>query len=319
MSYSLNSEKPVDDQSNRPSLFKRIWQQTSDNAKGCIWLILASLLFAIMTATIKGVGQRIPVWEILFIRQIAVIAILSPQITRKCSTVFKTKKPGLHFLRVLFSLIAMGTGFTAVVYIPLADEAAISFSRTLFITLLAVFILKEEVDVKRWGATLVGFLGVLIVLQPSFEGINFYAGLAMISAVFVALIMIVTRMMTRTESDLGIMTYQSFGLTIAFAPPAIYFWQTPTLTELLLMLSIGVVMTLAQYANIQAYRNGEASAVQPMEYTRLIFAGLIGIALFEEFPSTWTIVGSLVIFVGAIYSVREMQKEPKSRAPSSAP
>ncbi len=287
----------------------QIWHKAPDNVKGCIWLVLASLFFAVMTAAIKDVGQRIPVWEILFIRQICVIIILGPQLFRLFPTGFKTERLHLHGLRIGFSLLAMATGFTAVIYMPLAQVTAISFARTLFITLLAVLILKEVVDLKRWGATLFGFAGVLIVLQPRFDGIDFYAGLAMVSAVFVAAIMILTRILAKTESPMTIMTYQSFGLTIAFAIPAVMFWETPTYEELVMMVLTGVLMSLAQYSNIKAYKHGEASAVQPMEYTRLIFAGLIGVMFFQEVPSLWTVIGSIVIFVGAIYSVREMRRD----------
>ncbi|WP_193181321.1 DMT family transporter [Nisaea sediminum] len=290
------------------SLPIQIWHKAPENVKGCIWLVLASLFFAVMTAAIKDVGQRIPVWEILFIRQICVILILGPQLFRSFPAGFKTERLHLHGLRIGFSLLAMAAGFTAVIYMPLAQVTAISFARTLFITLLAVLILKEVVDLKRWGATLFGFAGVLVVLQPSFDGIDFYAGLAMASAVFVAAVMILTRILTKTESPMTIMTYQSFGLTIAFAIPAILFWETPTYEEMAMMVLTGVLMSLAQYSNIKAYKHGEASAVQPMEYTRLVFAGLIGVMFFQEMPSLWTIVGSIVIFVGAIYSVREMRR-----------
>ncbi|UUX49791.1 DMT family transporter [Nisaea acidiphila] len=298
------------DQRERSTVFQ-IWHRAPENVKGCIWLVLASLFFAVMTAAIKDVGQRIPVWEILFIRQLCVIAILGPQLYRSFPAGFKTERLHLHGLRVGFSLLAMTTGFTAVIYMPLAQVTAISFARTLFITLLAVLILKEVVDLKRWGATVFGFLGVLIVLQPSLDGIDFYAGLAMASAMSLAVVMVLTRIMAKTESPMAIMTYQSFGLTIAFAIPAILMWQTPTAWELLTMVVTGVLMTLAQYSNIKAYKHGEASAVQPMEYTRLVFAGLIGVMFFQEVPSLWTVAGSIVIFVGAIYSVREMRRDAR--------
>lgn len=293
------------------SFLFQIWHRAPENVKGCIWLVLASLFFAVMTAAIKEVGQRIPVWEILFIRQICVIIILGPQLLRSFPAGFKTERLHLHGLRVGFSLLAMATGFTAVIYMPLAQVTAISFARTLFITLLAVLILKEVVDLKRWGATLFGFLGVLIVLQPRLDGIDFYAGLAMASAMSLAVVMVLTRIMTKTESPMTIMTYQSFGLTIAFAIPAILMWQTPTIWEFLMMVVTGVLMTLAQYSNIKAYKHGEASAVQPMEYTRLVFAGLIGLMFFQEMPSLWTVIGSIVIFIGAIYSVREMRRDAR--------
>ncbi|MEQ8334364.1 DMT family transporter [Nisaea sp.] len=282
-----------------------------ENLKGCAWLVLASLLFTVMTAAIKDVGQRIPVWEILFIRQICVILILSPRLVKSFPVAFRTDRLSLHAGRIFCSLCAMATGFTAVIHMPLAQSTAISFARTLFITVLAVLILKEVVDLKRWGATVIGFIGVLIVLQPTFDGIDFYAFLALSSAVFVAFVMILTRFMTKTESPVTIMTYQSFGLAIVFGIPAFIYWETPTSGELLAMVLTGALMSMAQYSNIQAYKHGEASAVQPMEFTRLIFAGLIGVLFFLETPSTLTILGSMVIFAGAAYSIREMGRDKR--------
>lgn len=299
------------------SFLTRAWNDCPGNLKGSLWLVIASLLFAGMTAAIKDVGQRIPVWEILFVRQICVIAILSPTLVRTFPSAFHTQRLPLHGARIICSVLAMVTGFTAVIYMPLAQVTAISFARTLFITILAILILKEVVDTRRWGATLLGFVGVLIVVQPSLEGIDFYALLAIISAVFVAFIMVLTRMMTSTESPVTIMTYQSFGLALAFAVPTYIYWETPTLAETVLMIMTGIVMSVAQYANIQAYKNGEASAIQPMEYTRLVFAGLIGVFLFQEYPSVWTIVGSVLIFCGAIYSVRGFQKHNGTVPPAT--
>lgn len=279
-----------------------------ENLKGCIWLVLASLIFTIMMAAIKDVGQRIPVWEILFIRQICVILILSPRMLQSFPHTFKTDRLQLHGVRIFCSVCAMAAGFTAVIHMPLADVTAISFARTLFITLLAVVLLKEVVDLKRWAPTIFGFIGVLIVLQPSFNGIDYYAFLALSAAVFLAVVMIVTRLLTKTESPMTIMTYQSFGLAIAFAIPAYIYWETPTAFELIAMVLTGVLMSMAQYSNIKAYQHGEASAVQPMEFTRLIFAGLIGILFFQETPGYLTIIGSIVIFAGAAYSVKEMRR-----------
>lgn len=289
-----------------------IWGLAPGNLKGCIWLVLASLLFTVMSAAIKDVGQRIPVWEILFIRQVCVILILSPSLISSFPEAIKTERLSLHGARIFCSVCAMAAGFTAIINMPLADVTAISFARTLFVTVLAGLILKEAVDLKRWGPTILGFLGVLIVLDPSFDGIDFYALLALSAAIFLAFVMILTRVMTKTESSMTIMTYQSFGLTIAFAIPAYLYWEMPTLMEFIVMVLTGILMSLAQYSNIHAYRHGEASALQPMEYTRLIFAGLIGILFFQEIPSLHTILGSLVIFAGVVYSVRQMRRADRS-------
>jgi|TARA_E500000305_G_scaffold109337_1_gene114032 drug/metabolite transporter (DMT)-like permease len=312
MPESLESWKGLIGSRQVQSKTSQIWSRVPENLKGCGWLLIASLLFTIMTAAIKDVGQRIPVWEILFVRQMCVILILSPRLIQSFPGAFKTKRLSLHGARIFCSVCAMATGFTAVIHMSLADATAISFARTLFITLLAAFILKEVVDHKRWGPTIFGFIGVLIVLHPSFDGIDFYAFLAIISAVFVSFIMILTRVLTKTESPVTIMTYQSFGLAIAFAIPAYLYWEVPTVMEFVAMLLTGVVMSMAQYSNIQAYKHGEASAVQPMEYSRLIFAGLIGIMFFQESLDLLTVTGSLVIFAGAAYSVKEMKRDQRN-------
>lgn len=308
MPDNLETRKDLIGSGQVQSKTSQIWSRVPENLKGCIWLVLASLIFTVMMAAIKEVGQRIPVWEILFIRQICVIVILSPRMLQSFPHAFKTDRLHLHGARIFCSVCAMAAGFTAVIHMPLADVTAISFARTLFVTLLAVILLKEVVDLKRWGPTIFGFIGVLIVLQPSFDGIDYYAFLALSSAVFLAVVMIITRTLTKTESPVTIMTYQSFGLAIAFAVPAYIYWETPTSIELIAMVAIGVLMSMAQYSNIKAYKHGEASAVQPMEYTRLIFAGLIGTLIFQETPSYLTIIGSLVIFAGAAYSVKQMRR-----------
>ena len=101
---------------------------------------------------------------------------------------FRTERLGLHMTRVGLSAVAMVTGFTALVHMPLAEATSISFSRTLFTTLLAVVILHEVVGWRRWTATAIGFVGVLVVVRPSPDGLNEYAVLALISAMFVAMV-----------------------------------------------------------------------------------------------------------------------------------
>jgi len=125
----------------------------------------------------------------------------------------------------------MLTGFIAVVHLPLAEVTAISFVRTLFTTILAIFFLKEVVGVRRWSSVIVGFIGVLVIVRPETENINIYALLAIVSAFFVSSINILMRKLSQIESSSTIMAYQSIFVTLAMAGPAIYLWVTPTLDE----------------------------------------------------------------------------------------
>jgi len=301
----------------------RRWKALPGNVRGSIWLMGASLLFAIMAAGVKFVGQRIPVLEILFFRQLFVIMILTPKIASNFPGIFITPRWRMHLARVCCSFVAMSTGFTAIVHMQLAEATAISFSRGFFTTILAVLVLHEIVGPRRWGATAVGFIGVLIIVRPSPENLNEYAWLGLISAVFVAVIMVLTRILSQKDPPTTIMAYQSLLLTGVLAPPAYYYWILPTFEELALMAGIGGVMAVAQYANIKAYQNGETTAIQPMEYGRLLFAGFLGYVLFQEIPSAWAAAGSVVIIAAGVYTMhrnRIRQSEPAHpRAPVPPP
>ncbi len=265
-----------------------------------------------MAGGIKFVGQRIPVFEILFIRQVCVLLIISPILLRWPIKTFKTKFLKLHVARGACAAIAMMTGFTALVHLPLAEATAISFTQTLFTTLLAIIFLSETVGIRRWTVTIVGFIGVLIVIRPTTDGINEFALLALISAFFVAGIIIILRRLSQTEAPSTIMAYQSLFVTIVMAGPALYLWIMPTWVELAIILIISILMSAMQWLRIQGMRVAEAVALAPFEYTRLLFATIIGVLVFSELPTIWTFFGSAVIIGSTLYTIQRNALRAKS-------
>ncbi len=301
------------------SLIQR-WTAISGNVRGGIFLLLAGLFTAVMSGLIKKIGQDFAIVEILFIRQICVLLIISPVILKHSRTAFKSDHKRIHLLRTAFSTIAMITGFTSIVYLPLAEAITLSFGRTLFATLLAIFILNEIVGIRRWVGTLVGFAGVLIVAHPSPDNVNIYAILAIISAFFVAANMIILRKITQIDSPLTIMSFQSVSIALIMAGPAFYYWKTPNLEELILIVMAGGLMSVAQYLTIQAFKAGEAAAIAPMEYTRLLFATVIGVLYFNELPTLWTLTGALLIIGSTLYTLhRSSIRKQKIDAPTPVP
>lgn len=296
--------------------FRTWWDGLSGNVRGSIWMFAASIVFAIMGALIKFVGQRLPVVEILFLRQMFVIVVVSPAIIKGFPAVFHTKRLPLHLTRVALSSVAMVTGFTALVQLPLAEATAISFSRTLFTTLLAVVVLHEIVGWRRWTATAVGFIGVLVVARPSPEGLNEYALLALLSALFVAMIMICIRLLARTERPSTIIAYQSVFLSAILAGPAWYYWVWPTWEDLALTAVIGGIMSIGQFVNIKAYANGEAAAIAPVEYFRLIGSAILGFMIFSEVPTIYTVAGAVIIIGSTLYTVRRNAVKKQATTPS---
>ncbi len=279
------------------------WLKLPGNVRGSLIVLAASLLSVLMTSLIKHVGQSIPVVEILFIRQILVVAIISPVILKNIDTVFATGVFRLHALRSSLSVIAMLTGFTAVVHLPLAEVTAISFVRTLFTTILAIFFLKEVVGVRRWSSVIIGFIGVLVIVRPEPENINAYALLAVASAFFVSGINIVMRKLSQIDRPSTIMAYQSIFVTLVMAGPAIYLWVTPSLDQMFFIVVIGGLMSVMQWTFIQAFKVGEAAAIAPMEYSRLLYATVIGIIFFAEVPTAWTLGGAGIIVASTLYTL----------------
>jgi len=282
----------------------KYWRTLPGNAQGALWILLAAMVGATMAASIKYVGQRIPVFEILFIRQLIVVAILSPVIAQKGLGMFKTDVLRLHVMRGAFAAVAMATGFTALVHMPLAEATAIGFAQTLFMTLLAIVFLGERVGIRRWSVTIVGLVGVLVIIQPGTEAMNAYALLALVAALFVAGVKIVLRKLSQVEPPTTIMIYQSCFVTVIMAGPAVYLWVMPTIEEFLAILAIGALMSALQGAMIQGLKVAEAVAVAPVEYARLLFATIIGIIFFAEIPTTSTLAGSLIIISSTLYTIR---------------
>lgn len=281
-----------------------------DNLKGAVILMLASFGFSLMVALIKFAGERLPVSQILFIRQAGMVIMLVPALSTHFPDVLRTRRPGLQMLRIVGALVAMLFGFTAIINMPLADAVALGFAKSFFITIFAVFVLKETVGLHRWSAVAVGFIGVLIMLQPGSAGFSVFGLYAVIGAASAGAVMVMIRLLSRTEPANTILAFQALGVGIVMAVPAIYQWVTPTTHEWVLLALIGIVSFYAQKANIYAFKYGEASLLASLDYVRLIYATALGWLLFEQLPGMGTWVGAGIIVIASIYTVhREARRQ----------
>lgn len=281
-----------------------------DNVKGGILLMFAAAGFGTMIALIKLLGQNLHVAQILLVRQAVMTLIVAPTIFTNFPGSLKSNHIGLQFLRIGLALVAMGFGFTAVVNMPLADVTAIGFAKSFFVTILAIFFLNEVIGVRRWAAVVIGFIGVLIVLRPGLDGFTIYGVYALIGAAGAGTVMVVIRILTRTESATTILTYQALGVGLAVAIPGIWLWQWPTTFEWVLLIGMGVISYVAQMLNIMAYKHGEASVMASLDYARLIYSVIFGYLLFNTFPDFWTWFGAMVIIAASIYTIhREAQRK----------
>lgn len=274
------------------------------NVQGAIWIVMAGVFFTAMSAFIKVAGSRIPVIEILFVRQLVLSLIVWPVIAHDFRGAFVTSNFKLHIFRIGLALVAMIAGFTATVHLPLADVTALAFTKSIFVTLFAILILREHVGLHRWVATLLGFAGVALMLRPSGDGSFYYGILAIVSAAAAGLIMVIIRKLAQNEKLSTIMAYQSFGVGAVLLVPTIWLWVTPTWFEALLLLLVGFTSAVGQSMNILGYRAGEAAVVAPMDYLRLLYASLFGFLIFAELPTLQTLAGAAIIVAASLYTMR---------------
>lgn len=292
--------------------FRNQFDLLGNNVKGALILMLAAGLFSTMVVIIKLLGADLHVTQILLVRQIVMTAIVAPAVLSHFPGALKTEQVSLQIIRIIFALTAMLLGFTAVIKLPLADATALNFAKAFFVTIFAVLILKETVGVRRWGAVAVGFMGVLIMLKPGTEAFSIYGVMAVISAACAGLVMVIIRLMSRIDSPTTILSWQAIGVGVAIAIPGIYYWQSPTLTQWILLIAMGAVSYAAQMANIYAYKFGEASMLASLDYVRLLYATVFGYLIFQTLPGITTWIGASIIVGASIYTVwREAKNKQK--------
>ncbi len=271
-------------------------------------LMVAAFGFSLMVVLIKTAGERLPVVQILFLRQLGMTLMIAPQLMKTFPGSLKTDNLHLHAARMGLALIAMTFGFSAVINMPLADATAIGFAKSFFVTIFAVLILKETVGVYRWTAVVVGFLGVLVMLKPGSTGYSIYGLMALTAAASAGMVMVIIRKLSRTDSPNTILAYQAIGVGLIMAVPAAIMWVPPTPREWAILAAIGFVAYYAQKANIYAFAYGEASMLASLDYVRLVYATLFGWLIFSELPSMTTWVGAGIIVLASLYTVHRESK-----------
>ena len=289
------------------------------NVYGILWMLLAGLLFSCMVALIKLLGSRIPSYEIVFFRSSIQLVVLFFVFCRIGFSSLKTTRPLLQGLRALIAVLLINCNFYAFTKLPLADVTSIGFSRNLFLILLAVPLLGEKVSVHRILATIVGFIGIIIIIRPGQSAFEGAALIALAGAGLGATMMIMIRKLTATDSNVAMMAYPSMAIVAVMSIPTYLLWIIPTNQEIVLLTLMSFMGISGQWCMIQAFRNGEATAVAPASYLRLLFATIIGYYFFAEIPDTMTIVGTVIIVGSNLHLVYKEKSVHKTDSGNRVP
>lgn len=280
------------------------WSRLPGNLQGILLLSIGAFLFSVVDVFVKSLGGRFHPIEISFFRYACGFVFLIPFFIRLGRHNLGTRRFPLHVLRMGLAFVAQLGIFITVIHMPLADATAFMFSKPLFTTVAAVFILSEVVSGRRWAATVVGFIGVLVLVRPGSEAIDPFALVAVASAMTFAVANVLIRKLSSTEPTARILFYYHIGGIVLFAGPAAYVWVLPVGIEWVQLIAIGGLTTIGIFCFMRAFSVGEANAVGPAENLRLIYAAIFGFVLFAEIPSIWSAVGAAIIVASTVYIAR---------------
>ena len=277
----------------------------SPNHRGALWMLAAGLGFTLNGTLVKTLGQQgLDAYQIAFFRSLVGLLAVSPLLWRIGFSRLRSRHPWLHVFRVIFGVGAMVCGFYALTRLPLADVTALGFTTPLFATVLAVIFLREPVRWRRWSATALGFLGVVIMVRPGAGTFEPAAVVALGMAFGIAAALVLVKRLPAGESQIAMLFYFGLRSVLITAGPAAAVWQPPSGPQYLLLIVMGLLGLGSQAMMIHAFRIGEASFVAPFDYGKLLAAGLLGFFVFAEVPDLWTLTGAAIIVGATLYIAR---------------
>ncbi|MGZ9167178.1 MAG: DMT family transporter, partial [Anaerolineales bacterium] len=292
------------------------------------YLVLASLILSLQSIAVKWIGGNYSIMEIVMFRSfIALPCTILLYRLEGNRGLPATQQPTLEYVRGFFLFLSYTTAFMGLAALPLAEIEAIRFSGPLMITILSVLMLGEKVGIQRWLALIVGFMGVLLIVRPGSATFNIGSIFVLISVLFYALNVILTRKLRTTDSSATMAYYSSLVYLVAAfvlsplaivvgempgAHPSIAFlfraWTLPTLLDWVIMSGLGLVWAGGMYFIARAYSAAPASVVAPFEYVSLPINVMWGLVFWNEVPTVTTLAGAFLTLLSGMYILYQEQK-----------
>ncbi len=269
-----------------------------------IALILASTVFlGVSDVTAKYLSATLPSIEIAWIRFLMFALIMAPAMLPGSPLyALRSGRPGLQLMRGVALLSSSLFFISGLRFLPIAEASATGFVSPLFVTALSIVFLGERVGLRRWIATALGLIGVLIILRPGSSAFHPAAFLPIVSALAWACTLIMTRMMSGSEHAITTMTYSSIVGVCILSVLVPFVWVAPSWHDILFGIVIGVASTAGQWIVVLAFRYADASVLAPFSYTQLLWVSILGLVIFGEVPDLWTVIGAIFIVGSGLYT-----------------
>jgi drug/metabolite transporter (DMT)-like permease len=289
-----------------------------DNLRGIAFMVGAMVAFSLMDAALKVLSPHYPPLQVAAMRGMATVplALAWASVDGGLGQLLRVRW-GLHALRAVMGIAMLALFAWALRELPLADAYAIVFVAPLMITALAVPLLKEHVDARRWAAIGVGFLGVLVVLRPGGGGAALsMAGLAvLVAAAMYALSAIMVRVLGRTDTTQSMVFWLMFMVSVGAGLMALPNWAAIRPEHWSVLGGLAVTGTIGQYCVTEAFRRGQASVIAPFEYTGLAWALTLDWVLWHTAPGTRMLVGAAIIIGSGLYLIRRERTHLEAEHP----
>ena len=293
---------------------KAFFSRLSPNTQGAIWVLMSGVTFVAMTTLVKHLSGDYPSHVQNFYRQTGSLIVAIPFMLRSPGQVLfvpRSTMPAL-FLRSLLATIGMILLLYSYEAMPMAEANALSFTRPLWVVLLAVLFLRETIGPSRIAAVLMGFIGVVVIMWP--WGTDVAIGWPHVAALFSALCLAGTitgvKSLTKNLSASSILVWSSIMGELLSLPFALADWRWPSPGDLIPLFLIGLLSAANQLLFIKGMAVGEAAVLAPVDYARLVLSVVAGLLVFGEWPDAFTWLGAGVIVVSTLYiTIREIQSK----------
>jgi drug/metabolite transporter (DMT)-like permease len=273
----------------------------STPARAALLMLGSTMAFGMMAVLIRLATAHVPTQEVAFFRNAFGLLALLPILLRPGHASLRTRQLPRYFLRSVIGLGSMLCGFWALGHLPLTQAVSLSYSTPLFVTIAAALWLGETVRMRRWGAVILGFIGVLVIVRPGSADFSPGTLIAVLAAVLSALVAIQIKQLTRIDGADTVVFYTYVFWVPLSLVPALFVWVWPSGIAWLWLVATGVFGTLGQLLWTRALRLGEVSALTPISFMQLPLVAVFGWWLFDESLDRWTVVGVAIILGSNAY------------------
>jgi drug/metabolite transporter (DMT)-like permease len=293
-------------------------------ARAFFWMAASGAAICGLNAIMRIVATEIPPMQAQFLRSLFGFLVMSlvflpAVLANGLAEMWPRSLPG-QLWRGVVHTGALALFFLSLPHLSLSDATAFSFTTPIWVMIGAALLLGERVSMERWAAAAVGFVGALIVIGPHFQSGTGSLGWSLVmlaSSPLFAASALITKALTRDERSAVIVVWQALTVTIFSAPLAFAVWQRPDGRHLLMLAGCGVLGTIGHYCMTRAFKLANISAMQPVRFLDMVWAAMLGLLLFGEWPTASALAGGAIIVWATVWIARREARGTGARDPQA--